>query len=119
MFYKCKLAETKIGRVGWLWHPLTPSLLSLTTMLPVRSLLGSVHTTKHTCFSLAPEALDPWLPVHYSLHNNAVLTFFSLNTLPHTSPGLSSCISIVFSVLNILTRLTTMLPVQSLLSSVH
>ena len=49
---------------------------------------------------------------------NAVLTdlwpFFSLNILPHTSAGLTSCISIVFSVLNILTHLTTMLPVGSL-----
>ena len=38
-------------------------------------------------------------------NNNAVLTdfkvFFSLKTLPHTSFSLTSCISIVFSVLNI------------------
>ena len=34
--------------------------------------------------------------------------------LPHTSVGLTSYISIVFSVLNILTHLTTMLPVGSL-----
>ena len=51
-------------------------------------------------------------------NNNAVLTdlyaFFSLNTLPHTSVGLTSCISIVFSVLNIWAHLTTMLPVGSL-----
>ena len=49
---------------------------------------------------------------------NAVLTdlytFFSLDTLPHTSVCLTSCISIVFSVLNILTHLTTLLPVRSL-----
>ena len=31
-----------------------------------------------------------------------------------TSVGLTSCISIVFSVFNILTHLTTMLPVESL-----
>ena len=30
--------------------------------------------------------------------------FFSLDTLPHTSVSLTSCISIVFSVLNILTN---------------
>ena len=51
-------------------------------------------------------------------NNNAVLTdlqaFFSLYTLQHTSVGLTSCISIVFSVLNILTHLTTMLRVGSL-----
>ena len=39
-------------------------------------------------------------------NNNAVLTdlqaFFSLNTLPHTSVSQTSCISLVFSVLNIL-----------------
>ena len=47
--------------------------------------------------------------------NNAALTdlkaFFSFNTLPHTSVSLTSCISIVFSVLNFLTYLTTMLRV--------
>ena len=51
-------------------------------------------------------------------NNNAVLTdlqaFFSLFTLPHTSVSLTSCISIVFSVLNILTLLTTMMRVGSL-----
>ena len=51
-------------------------------------------------------------------NNNDGLTdlcpFFSLDTLPHISVGLTSCISIVFSVLNILTHLTTMLPVRSL-----
>ena len=51
-------------------------------------------------------------------NNNAVLTdsypFFSLDILPHTSAGLTSCISIVFSVWNIFTHLTTMLPVGSL-----
>ena len=49
-------------------------------------------------------------------NNNAVLTdlFFSLNTLPHTSVSLTSCISIVFSALNILTHMTTMLRVGSL-----
>ena len=51
-------------------------------------------------------------------NNNAILKelcpFFSLDTLPHTSVGLTSCISIVFSVLNILAHLTTMLPVGSL-----
>ena len=42
--------------------------------------------------------------------------FFSLYTLPHTSVGLTSCISIVlfFSVLNILNHLTTMMPGMSL-----
>ena len=51
-------------------------------------------------------------------NNNAVLTdlqaFFSLNTSPHTSVGLTGCISIVFSVLNIFTHMTTMLRVGSL-----
>ena len=51
-------------------------------------------------------------------NNNAVLTdlsaFLSLNTLPHTSFSLTSCISIVFSVLNTLTHMTTMLRVWSL-----
>ena len=51
-------------------------------------------------------------------NNNAVLTdlwsFFSLDTLPHFSVGLTSCISIVFSVLNILTHFATILPVGSL-----
>ena len=40
--------------------------------------------------------------------------FFSLNTLPHTSVGLTSCISIVFLDLNILTHITIMLHVGSL-----
>ena len=40
--------------------------------------------------------------------------FFSLNTLRHTSVSLTSCISIVFSVLNILTHTTTLLRVGSL-----
>ena len=50
-------------------------------------------------------------------NNNAVLTdllaFFSLNTLPHrsTSVGLTGCISFGFSVLHILTHLTTMMRV--------
>ena len=44
--------------------------------------------------------------------------FFSLNTLPHTSVSLTSCISIFFLVLNILTNLTTMLHVWSLLTMV-
>ena len=51
-------------------------------------------------------------------NNNAVLTdlkaILSLNTLSHTSVSLTSFISIVFSVLNILTHLTTMLRVGSL-----
>ena len=37
-----------------------------------------------------------------------------INTLPHTSFSLTSCISIVFSVLNILTHMTTVLRVGSL-----
>ena len=40
--------------------------------------------------------------------------FFSLDTLLHISVGLTSCISIVFSAMNILTHLTIMLPVGSL-----
>ena len=52
------------------------------------------------------------------INNNAVLTdlyaFFSLNTLPHTLVSLTSCIYIVFSVLNILTHIDTMLRVVSL-----
>ena len=51
-------------------------------------------------------------------NNNAVLTdlgpFFSLDTLPHTSISLTRYISIVFSVLNILTHMTTLLCVGSL-----
>ena len=51
-------------------------------------------------------------------NNNDVLAdfwpFFLLYTLSHTSVGLTGCISIVFSVLNILTHFTTMLPVRSL-----
>ena len=49
-------------------------------------------------------------------NNNAVLTdfypFFVLNTLPHTSVGLTGCISNAF--FNILTHLTTILRVGSL-----
>ena len=56
------------------------------------------------------------LVVH--INNNDVLAvfqpFFSLYILPHTSVGLTDCISIVFLVLNILTGLTTMLPAMSL-----
>ena len=52
------------------------------------------------------------------INNNDVLRgfkpFFSPYTLPHTSVGLTDCISIAFSVLNILTYLTIMLPVGSL-----
>ena len=48
-------------------------------------------------------------------NNNDVLLdfypFFPVYTLPHTSVGLTSCISAIFSVLNILTHLTTLLPV--------
>ena len=60
-----------------------------------------------------------WWSASITLDNhNAVLTdlqpFCSRNTLPHTSVGLTSCISIVFSVLNIFTHLTTSLPVGSL-----
>ena len=51
-------------------------------------------------------------------NNDGVLTdiypFFSLYTLPHTSVGQTGCISKDFSVFNILTHLTTMLPVGSL-----
>ena len=51
-------------------------------------------------------------------NNNHVLTdllaFFSLNTLPHTSVSLTSCIPIVFSAFNIFTYMTTMLRVGSL-----
>ena len=52
-------------------------------------------------------------------NNSAVLTeskaFFSLNTLPHTSVCPTSLIPSVFSVLNILTHMTTMMHVGSLL----
>ena len=44
-----------------------------------------------------------WWSTSITLDNN--------NTLPHISVGLTDCTSIVFSVLNILTHLTTMLPV--------
>ena len=51
-------------------------------------------------------------------NNNDVFTdfhlFFLLYTLPHTSVGLTSCISDVLSVLNILTHLTNVLPFGSL-----
>ena len=51
-------------------------------------------------------------------NNNDVLTdfypIFLLYTLPYTSVSLTGCISIVFSVLNILTHVTTMLLVGSL-----
>ena len=51
-------------------------------------------------------------------NNNDVLADFypllSLHTLPHASVGLTDCISVVFLVLNILTRLTTMLLLMSL-----
>ena len=61
-----------------------------------------------------------WWSASITLDNNdAVLTdlyaYFSLNTLSHSSVSLTSCISIVFSVLNILTHMTTMLRVGSLL----
>ena len=60
-----------------------------------------------------------WWPASIPFeNNNHVLTnskpFFSLYTLPHTSVGLTSCISIVFSVLKMLTRLTITLPIGSL-----
>ena len=46
-------------------------------------------------------------------NNNGVLTdfypFYVLYTLPHTSVGLTGCISTAFSVLNFLTYLTTIL----------
>ena len=51
-------------------------------------------------------------------NNNDVLTdfqpFFSLYTFLHTSVGLTSCISMFFSVCKFLTSMTTMLPVMSL-----
>ena len=51
-------------------------------------------------------------------NNNDVLAefwpFFSVYTLPQTLVGLTGCISIVSTVLNILTHLTTVLPVMSL-----
>ena len=51
-------------------------------------------------------------------NNDDVLTkfqaVFSLHTKLHTSVGPTGCISIVFSVLNILTHLTTVLPLGSL-----
>ena len=43
-----------------------------------------------------------------------LMPFFSLYTLPYISVGLTSCIPIVFSPLNILTHLPTMPPVGSL-----
>ena len=58
-----------------------------------------------------------WWSASITLDNNKdVLTgfklfFFTLYTLPHTSVGLTSCTSIVVSVLNISTHLTTVLPV--------
>ena len=49
-------------------------------------------------------------------NNNGVLTdlFFPPKALPHASVSLTSCISNAFSVLNILTHMTTMLRVGSL-----
>ena len=60
-----------------------------------------------------------WWSASITLDNsNGVLTdfqpFFSLYILSHTSVSLTSCISIVFSLLNILTHSTTMLCVGSL-----
>ena len=60
-----------------------------------------------------------WWSASITLNNiNAVLTdlrpFFSLNTLPSPSVGLTSCISIIFLFLNIMTHLTTTLAVGSL-----
>ena len=60
-----------------------------------------------------------WLSASITLdNNNDVLTdfkpFFTLYSLPHTSVGLTSCISIVFSFLKKLTHMTTMLRVMSL-----
>ena len=53
-----------------------------------------------------------------NIDNNAVLTnlwtFFSLNTLLHTSITMTGCIFNVFSVFNTLTHLTPMLCVGSL-----
>ena len=45
---------------------------------------------------------------------DSTLVFFSLYTLSHTSVGLTSCISIVFSVRENVTHMTTMLCVVSL-----
>ena len=51
-------------------------------------------------------------------NNDAVLTdlqaFFSVSTSPHTSVSIIGCISIVFSIMNILTHLTTLLRIGSL-----
>ena len=47
-----------------------------------------------------------WWSASITLDNNKGVFY----TLPHTSIGLSGCISNVFSVLNILTHLATMLP---------
>ena len=60
-----------------------------------------------------------WWSASITLHNNiAVLTdleaFFSLGTSSHTSVNLTSCISIVISVVNIFTYMTTMLHVEAL-----
>ena len=53
-----------------------------------------------------------------SANNNRFLNdfkpFFSLYTLPHISVGLTGCTFFSFSVLNILTHLTSMLPFGSL-----
>ena len=51
-----------------------------------------------------------WWSTSITLDNNNAV----LNTLPHTSVSLTSCIYIVFSVLNILTHMATMLRVGSL-----
>ena len=59
-----------------------------------------------------------WWSALIMLDNNDVLTdlkaFFSINTFPHTSISLTGCTSIVSSVMNILTHMTTMLRVGSL-----
>ena len=61
-----------------------------------------------------------WWSASITLDNNNdvladFLPFFLLYTLRHPSIGLTYCISIVFSVLNILAHLTTMLHVLFLL----
>ena len=59
-----------------------------------------------------------WWSPSITLDNNNVSIdfqpFFQLYTSPHTSVGLTCCISLVFSVLNILTHMTSILPVGSL-----
>ena len=60
-----------------------------------------------------------WSSASITMDTNNVVLTDSHNTSPHTSVSLTRCISIVFSVLNILTHMTTMQHVGSLQTPVN